>query len=184
MRAWVRTSLMWTRTLHVYGSLLAFLLLLFFTVTGWLMVHEEALGLDQIRTSVSEHPLPVKEASVDLKTYLRDMPEVRGKLVEENSDFLLFRRAGGATLVEVDRVGGVLRITDESQGLSGKLFDLHRARDGGWISVWMVNLTAVLFVGVSLSGLFLWLPLSRRRVGGLLALLASMMLLLLWWSAA
>lgn len=182
MKPWVRTSLMWMRTLHVYGSLAAFLLLLFFTVTGWLMMHEEALGLDQIRTSVSEHPLPEREEASDLKTYLRETLGGKGQRVEEEPDLFSFRRAGGVTLVEVDREAGVLRITDESQGLSGKLFDLHRAREGGWISVWMVNLTAFLFVGVSLSGLFLWLPLSRRRVGGILALLASVLLLWVWWT--
>jgi hypothetical protein len=184
MKPWQRSALVWIRTLHVYASLLAFLLLLFFTVTGWLMVHQEALGLDKTRTRLSTHPLPAAITDEALKAYLHDSLGVKGTLVEEESDLLHYRRPGGATLVEIDRGNNELRLTEESQGLSGRLFDMHRDRGGGALATWIQNLTAFLFVMVSLSGLLLWLPLPKRRSAGLLALLAGLILLLVWWGAA
>jgi hypothetical protein len=86
--------------------------------------------------------------------------------------------------VEIDRGQNELRLTDESQGLSGRLFDMHRDRGGGALATWIQNLTAFLFVMVSLSGLLLWLPLPKRRSAGLLTLLAGLILLLVWWGVA
>ena len=182
MNPGLRNILVWIRSLHIYLSLAAFLLLFFFTLTGWLMVHQEGLGLNQEMTR--EEHVPLKNSNLKLnseegKQVLAGL-ELYGRMTECEEDYAQFAEPGAATWVELDRVNGEIRMTHETRGLSGRGFDLHRNRHSTWFGTLIQDLTAALFLMVSLSGILLWLPLSRRRRLGLILLMLGAVVVLLW----
>ncbi len=183
MKPSTRAALAWAKTIHTYLGLLALLALLFFTVTGWLMVHQEALGLERVSERTETLAWPVGVSAEDLEGWLLDGKHLRGRLSERAPESLQFRRPGGATLVEWDAENRVLRLTHESHGFSGRLFDLHRNRGMPGRGTWMQDVSAGLLLFVSLSGLLIWLPLPKRRVWGAMALCLGL-LGLVWWTLA
>ena len=52
-------------------------------------------------------------------------------------------------------------------GLVAVMNDLHKGRDSGKVWGWMIDLSAVLMVLVSVTGMALIFFLSKRRVSGL-----------------
>jgi hypothetical protein len=170
------------RTLHIYLSLAAFTLLFVFTLTGWMMVHQDALGLNQTRTteeSVSFADTPALLEPVNRMDLLIRL-ELSGRLVENEPGFFQLESPGTAVWVEISRTDQRVTVIRETRGLSGRLFDLHRNRNTGVAATWMQDLTAFLFLTVSLSGLLIWLPLHRRRGAGLLAVVAGLLGTLAW----
>ena len=54
-RLWFRK---WSRTLHIYLSMLGLVLMVFFALTGFMLNHSEWFGLDRARTRTVEGALP------------------------------------------------------------------------------------------------------------------------------
>ena len=170
------------RSLHVYLSLTAFGLLLFFSVTGWLMAHQETFGLNEPVTteetiSLKERPdllMPEKRADLLLELGLS------GRLTENEAEFFQLQSPGQAVWVELNSDTSEITIVHETRGLIGGFFDLHRNRNTGGIGIWIQDLTAGLCLLVSLTGIYLWIPLRRRRTLGLATLTGGLLLLALW----
>jgi hypothetical protein len=175
-----RGVMKWVRTLHIYLSLLAFVLLFFFTLTGWLMVHEEAFGLN--RESVREEEISFSPQTEDREDWVELLRQagVKGRLTEAEGTEMTFAGPGTSTFVEIDRENGTAMRITEIRGISGHLFDLHRNRYTGWKGRVLQDITALLFMLVSLSGLFLWLPMGRRRRMGVAMIVLSGVVLLFW----
>lgn len=175
---------MWIRSLHIYLSLAAFMLLFFFTLTGWLMVHEEAFGLNQPTTRIEQHPLTPPDLTLNSAAgqAMLDALGLKGRLMECEADYAQFTAPGRATWVELDRQKGIMLVTHETRGMLGKWFDVHRNRHTAWLGTLIQDLTAALFLMISLSGILLWLPLSRRRRLGIVMLMCgSVGLLIFVW---
>src|SRR3954468_14208657 len=52
-----KSFLLWTRTLHIYATMLALVLLIFFSFTGFIMNHPGWFNIDK-NVTVSDEPLP------------------------------------------------------------------------------------------------------------------------------
>ena len=126
----LRKALTWIRSLHIYLSLAAFLLLFFFTLSGWLMVHQEQLGLNEIRTREWQIPLAQPEVKLNAEAggRLLEGLEIPGRLTDCAEDYAQVAEPGTATWVELDRVNGRIRLVQENRGTLGRWFDLHRNR--------------------------------------------------------
>lgn len=170
----------WTRTLHIYASLLGLVLTTFFGVTGFVLNHEAWFAQETVRRLATGQlpaevvkelePLAVVEAvraefglSGGLSAYEVDPEELR----------LRFERPGEVSDVVVARPGGALELSQEREGTWAALTDLHTGKRSGTLGRRLIDATAILLLTISLSGFVLWLTLPKRRRAGLAALVAA-----------
>ena len=130
----------WLRLVHVYSSMAALLVVLFFGITGLTLNHPEwTLGFDTT-TSTTTASLPdgavADDGSVDLlvvSEHLRSDEGVRGEITDyattADGAHLTYRGPGYAADVEVDAAAGTYELSTEQQGIVGILNDLHKGRD-------------------------------------------------------
>ncbi len=182
MNARFRTLLSWTRSLHIYASLLSFCLLFFFTVTGWLLVHAESFGLDRVNTSRQSLDIPLGITESSLVEWMRGERLAAGQVLEMGDRMVQFRRAGESVYAEFDLASRRMEITKESSGVIGRILDLHRNSLDSRVGRWIADLCAGLFLILSLSGLILWIPLSRRRRIGIALLATGGLVLMAIWA--
>jgi hypothetical protein len=177
-----RFVLRWSRTLHVYLTILALLLLLFFAATGFMLNHGDWFGLEEVQVATWEGQLP---------TALLQEPLDRLAIVEKlRADFgatgaldsfeeaeeelrIAFRGPGRQTDAVIQREDGDTHVVCESHGLMGHLTDLHRGQATGAAWSLIIDGFSILLLFVSLTGLVLWISLQRRRRLGLIILTLS-----------
>jgi hypothetical protein len=167
-----------SRTLHLYLSLLAFLTLLFFAVTGLTLNHPEWFGEGTPRKLSGTLPhAPYLDG--DRPDWLRLAEDLRalglrGQVADHGASgeltWLSFRAPGYAADAEVDPKTGAYRLVVTDHGLVAALNDLHKGRDtpGSWKA--FLDISALFLALVSLTGLLLGVILPRTRKAALLAL--------------
>lgn len=166
------------RSLHIYLTMLALLLLLFFGATGFMLNHADWFGLEEVRTLAKSGVLPRKMVDeldkLAIVERLRADFGAQGALdaFEEEPGQLrvIFKRPGSRTEATVDRRDGKTVSTTESHGTAAVLTDLHMGHGAGRAWRWVIDITSILLLSASLSGLTLWISLPRRRRVGLAAL--------------
>jgi hypothetical protein len=173
------------RSVHIYASLLGFVLALFFGVTGFMLNHDEWFELEATRDVRAEGSLPT--AALDpldrlaVVEYLRAEHGVRGGLssfeVDPGELRLRFARPGDETDVMIDRRDGAIRLERELSGLAATLTELHKGDRSGSLGGLLIDLAAILLVLISLSGFLLWISLPKRRKLGIAALVFALGLL-------
>lgn len=188
MSTWTRDTLKWARNIHIYVSLIGFLMFLFFAGTGILLNHD-SFGMDVARTSEREATLPVALARAAEKDAvvqsLRAVAAVTLPLTQYNAQpddiEVTFTGPGRRIQALVDRKTGAVRITDENRGLAGQLADLHKGAASG--AVWKAILDGVsILLGVSsLSGIVMLIALPKRRRTGLLLAAAGTVTAVVTW---
>lgn len=176
-----KSLLLWTRTLHIYGSMFALLAILFFAGTGFLLNHPEWFALE--RSIVDERELVVPEAlatgedKLALVEYLRDKEGARGvvKSYTRNDERTVVHFTGpGRTMAfTVSAPTGDTSVRTETRNALAKLGDLHKGKYTGDAWPLVIDATAWFLIFVSVSGLVLWLSLAKRRTIGWLAVGAS-----------
>ena len=176
-------SSLW-RWLHIYLSMAGFALLLFFSVTGITLNHTE--WFEDMQTTVSQKGemdttslrggtdrLAVAEA-------LRKAHKVSGYVssfeVDEAQVTVSFAGPGYSADVFIDRTDGRYELTETRTGIWGVMNDLHKGRDTGGTWRWLIDVSAVLMILISLTGLFMLFYLKRKRLAGLLVALAGLLI--------
>jgi len=176
-------SSLW-RWLHIYLSMAGFALLLFFSVTGITLIHTE--WFEDMQTTVSQKGemdttslrggtdrLAVAEA-------LRKAHKVSGYVssfeVDEAQVTVSFASPGYSADVFIDRTDGRYELTETRTGIWGVMNDLHKGRDTGGTWRWLIDVSAVLMILISLTGLFMLFYLKRKRLAGLLVALAGLLI--------
>ncbi|MBX3313156.1 MAG: PepSY-associated TM helix domain-containing protein [Actinobacteria bacterium] len=164
----------WFRLVHVYASMIALLVVLFFGITGLTLNHPNwTLGFDTT-TSSSTADLPdgavTSDGSLDLlvvSEYLRSSEGVKGTLSDvsetDTTAHLSYRGPGYAADVDVDATAGTYTLDTEQQGFIGVMNDLHKGRDTDSSWGWLIDVSAIFLVAISLTGLGLQLVLKARR---------------------
>ncbi|GAB5603660.1 hypothetical protein FJNA_21860 [Thermus sp. FJN-A] len=173
-----------SRTLHLYLSLLAFLTLLFFALTGLTLNHPEWFGEGSPRKVSGTLPgAPYLEGqAVDWLRLAEDLRALglRGRVADRGEAgqevWVSFRAPGYAADAQVDPGTGAYRVVVTAHGLVAALNDLHKGRDtpGGWRV--FLDLSALFLALVSLTGLLLGLFLRKTRRAALLSLLLGFLL--------
>jgi hypothetical protein len=179
-----RALLKWTRTLHVYLTMLGLLLLLFFAVTGFMLNHSEWFGLDEVQTRTVEGNLPAALLSEPDKLMvverLRSDFGATGALdsfeIDEDTLKVVFKGPGRQTEAMIRRADGQAAVVCEAHGVVGRLTDLHRGKAAGKAWGLIIDGTCVLLLIVSVTGLILWTSLRTRRRLGLVALMCGVTL--------
>lgn len=182
------------RWLHIYVSMLAFTIVLFFSVTGLTLNHTdwmlggretrtEAQGTLELRWLHGAASLPGdvtdsqgrSETAVDkleVVEHLRKTHDIRGALAEFTSDdqqcLVAFKGPGYAADAYIDRESGKYEIIETRHGYVAVMNDLHKGRDTGGAWSWVIDISAILTAFISVTGLVLIFYLKQRRKPGLI----------------
>lgn len=166
------------RLAHIYLTLFALLMLLFFGTTGYLLNHAEWFGLDDIRTSSVRGAM--SKPLADPPDKLAVVEELRAKLgsvggldsFESEPDRLrvVFKKPALRTEVLIEKPAGSFEAQIEARGLLAIFTDLHRGQGTGAGWKWLIDITSLSLLAAALTGLVLWTSLPRRRRVGLASL--------------
>ncbi len=180
-----------TRWLHIYLSMGSFFIIFFFSVTGITLNHTEWFE-DQQKTSTVKGKMDVGWVNVDdtmkiAKLEIVEMLRAKHKVTGAVSEFLIddyqctisFSGPGYAADAFVNRENGSYELTETVTGLWGVLNDLHKGRDTGKVWKWVIDISAVLMILVSLTGLLMLFFLKKKRTAGILVAIAGTILTLI-----
>lgn len=168
------TGQRWMRLAHVYTSMIALLVVLFFGVTGLTLNHPSwTLGFDASESTTSG-TLPADTVRADgtveflrVSEYLRSAQKVHGEVADfgvgDGEGTVSYRGPGYAADARFSVATRAFELTVEKQGFVGVMNDLHKGRDTNPSWAWLIDVSAVFLVVIALSGLGLQLFLRRRR---------------------
>ncbi len=168
----------WTRTIHIYVSMLGLLAVIFFSVTGIMLNHEEWFGFETPRIVNKEGTLPEamnrEPDKLAIVEKLRKDFGATGALdsfeVEDDRLMVVFKSPARRTEATLLRADGHAEVSLETHGFNGRLAELHRGTDAGVGWRWVIDGTAVVLLITSLTGLMLWCLVPKWRPLGLAAL--------------
>jgi hypothetical protein len=164
----------WARWLHVYTSMLALLLVLFFGLTGITLNHPSWTFGDGVDVTTESGTLPIDPTFDDgttdylsISEFVRDEFDVNGEVdsfsTTSGQATISYRNAGYAADVLVDLDAATYDITIEQQGWVGVMNDLHKGRDTTSLWKWAIDISAGFLVVISLTGLAMQFVLRKRR---------------------
>mgnify|MGYP001793619893 CR=1 FL=1 len=177
------------RMLHGYLSAAAFLLLMFFAASGLLLNHPSwfgaerqdaepiivALDFDALQSAQSsETP---ERAFEDL---VRNATRVQGQLkdasISDSDAMLRFAGVKGGTDIFIDFELAEAEVETSKANLTSIIHDLHRGKDAGKVWKFMIDITAILILAMSVIGLILFFSL-RFRLGNAIRIMGATMVL-------
>lgn len=176
---WKRRTARWSRWLHTYLSMVSFTILLFFAVTGLTLNHQSALtGLVTPKRFTGSMDAVWLKIPADHKNDIVAMVRSRHGIKADLSDFRIdddqvqisFKGPGYSADGSVTRLTGKYDFNENRMGLIAVINDLHKGRDTGKAWSGVIDVSAVLMVLVSLSGLVLIFFLYKKLRAGLIAL--------------
>lgn len=175
------------RTTHIYLTMMALLLFLFFGATGFMLNHGEWFGLEEVQTKEAKGTLPA--AILQPLDKLAVVEKLRAEFgaaggldaFEEEADRyrVVFLRPGGRTEAVIERAGGGVVAATETRGAATVLTDLHRGAGTGGAWRLLIDGASLLLIAAALTGLTLWISLPRRRRVGLATLGAGVLVSIL-----
>ncbi|MFI5451493.1 PepSY-associated TM helix domain-containing protein [Pedobacter sp. UC225_61] len=168
-----------SRWLHIYLSMVSFAIVLFFSVTGLTLNHPTWLGGDKqvnvknkgvLNVKWVNNPDTNKIAKLEIVEFLRKTYNVKGYVSEFRIDDteLSVSLKGPAYSADafIDRETGKYELSEIKMGIVAVMNDLHKGRDSGSGWGWIIDISAVFLILVSLSGLILLCFIKKRRVAG------------------
>ena len=174
------------RWLHIYLSMLSFLVVLFFSITGITLNHPTwfSSGPQRIEQTGQLPVEWVQGATIDklqVVERLRARFGVRGALedfrIDEQECSVAFQGPGYAAEGVVTRATGALQLTTTQESTVAVLNDLHKGRHTNSVWSWVIDVSAIFLTVLSLTGIGLFLYLKRLRVAGLLTALVGAIVL-------
>lgn len=180
-----------SRWLHIYLSMGSFFIIFFFSVTGITLNHTEWFE-DQQKTKTIKGQIDVKWvnaedtlriAKLEIVELLRSRHKVSGAVTEFLTDeyqcTVSFSGPGYTADAFIDRENGSYELTETVTGVWGVLNDLHKGRDSGKVWKWVIDISAILMILVSLTGLIMLFFLKKKRAAGFLVAIAGAILTLI-----
>jgi uncharacterized protein len=174
-----RDTQRWSRLIHVYASMIALLVVLFFAVTGITLNHPEWTFGDDVDTETVSGAFPFDTELVtddgtsggvdflSISEYVRDTYDVRGSVdsfdVTNGQGSIVYKNPGYSANLFFDADAGTFDLTVEQQGWVAVMNDLHKGRDTGSAWKWVIDVAAGFLVVVSLTGLVMQFFLRKRR---------------------
>ncbi len=168
----------WARNIHIYTSMLGLLAVIFFSVTGIMLNHTEWFDLDNPHVTERQGTLPaaiLKEPDkLAVVEALRKDLGATGALdsfdVDPDELRVVFKSPGRRAEATIERATGQADVSIETHGFAGRIAELHRGTDAGPAWRFIIDVTAVLLLVTSMTGLTLWCLVPKWRPLGLVAL--------------
>jgi hypothetical protein len=191
---WKKQTAALSRWLHVYLSMLSFVVVLFFSVTGLTLNHAEWFDGKQVEKKFTGI-VPIAWVKTRDTTQIKKLEIV--ELLRKNygikgyvSDFLIqddqcsvsFKGPGYSADAFISRKDGKFHLSELRLGVVAVLNDLHKGRDSGKGWSWLIDISAIFLTLVSLSGLVMLFFLKKKRVTGiLLAIIGGAICFFIYW---
>lgn len=184
------------RYVHGWLSAFAFLVLIFFSITGLFLNHPN--WFEPAKTEESTKitlPTPILESikqqenpSNTILDYIRQNQSVVGRYqsseVIDNEVMIHLESPAGATDIWVTLDNGQAEITQKPASTISLINDLHRGKNSGTAWSLLIDISAILIVALSLAGFILFLSIKTRLVTHLvLTAISLIVLMFLIWSA-
>jgi hypothetical protein len=189
------TTNRWMRWLHVYTSMISFVVVLFFGLTGLTLNHPTWTFGDPPTTTTHTGQLPTSYKSSDGKVdflaiseFVRNSYGVRGAVSEygtqANQGTISYKSAGYAANLFFTVDTGTFKLTVEEAGLVGVMNDLHKGRDTTSSWKWLIDASAILLVLVSVTGLGIQIFQRKRRTRAIIfAVIGGVIAIVMVWLA-
>lgn len=176
-----------SRWLHIYLSMAAFGLILFFSVTGLTLNHPEWFNqiTPQTRTITGSMPAALLKQPDSLRVveYLRNHEHIHASVgtvnVDDDQISLSFDGPGYEADTSIQRANGSYQIVETRSGFWAILNDLHKGHETGKVWGKIIDASAILLAVVSLTGLVMIFFLYKRRTAGLVLAAAGTLVCLL-----
>ncbi len=180
----------WMRWLHVYTSMISLVVVFFFGITGLTLNHPSWTLGDATDRTTHEGTLPDgyhTGNTIDflvVSEYIRDQYGVNGDVsdhgVAGDEGTISYKAPGYAADLFFSVQTGDYRLIVEQQGFVGVMNDLHKGRDapGSW--KWIIDISALLLVLVSVTGLGIQLFQRKRRTRALIFAAGGLVLAVLF----
>ena len=185
---WKRRFITWSRWLHIYLSMVSFAILFFFAVTGLTVNHIDWFTHQQktfqykgtIERGWLRPPDGKDVSKLEIVEQLRKAHSIKAALsdfrVDDAQCAVSFKGPGYTADTFIDRDAGTYEVTETRMGWGAIINDLHKGRDSGKVWSIIIDVSAILMVLVSLSGIVLILFLQKRLVSGLITAAAGAIL--------
>jgi uncharacterized protein len=166
--------------LHIYLSMVSFVILFFFASTGMMLNNSDWFSGKAPRTNSFKGKVDLAwvktqdssaVAKLQVVEFLRSAHRIRGAMHEFTVDdaqcAVSFRAPGYAADATINRDTGDYELTETRDGFIAVITDLHKGQDAGTAWHWVINASATLIILVSVTGMTLIFYLKRRRFYGL-----------------
>ena len=180
-----RNTAAFSRWLHIYLSMVSFAILFFFAVTGLTLNHLEWFGDEQqaLQTTGNmdvkwvNNPDTSRIAKLQVVEFLRNTHGIKGALSDFRIDDIectvSFKGPGYSADVFINRETGKYDLSELRMGFIAVVNDLHKGRDTGESWSLIIDISAILMVIVSLTGLIMIFFIKRKRFNGLVLAVAG-----------
>ncbi|RZL47987.1 MAG: peptidase [Pedobacter sp.] len=168
-----------SRWLHIYLSMVSFAIVLFFSVTGLTLNHPTWFGGDkQVETKYKgklnvkwvNNPDTAKIAKLEIVEFLRKTHQAKGFVseirIDDSEVSVTLKGPAYSCDAFIDRESGTYEVSEIKSGVVAVMNDLHKGRDSGKGWSWIIDVSAVFLILVSLSGLILLCFIKKKRVAG------------------
>ena len=148
--------------------------------SGYQAVREESGTIDRALLGVAD----IERSKLEIVEFIRSThglrTAVRDFKFDEYQINVLFAGPGYTADVSINRETAQYQFSELRPGLTAIINDLHKGRDTG--SVWsiVIDVSAVLLVFISISGVLLLIWLKRLWRSGLLTIIGGTILFSLW----
>lgn len=168
-----------SRWLHIYLSMVSFAVVLFFSFTGLTLNHPLWLGGDKqiniknkgtLNVNWVNNPDTNKIAKLEIVEFLRKTYKVKGYVsefrIDDSEVSVTLKGPAYSCDAFIDREKGTYEVSEMKMGIVAILNDLHKGRDSGSGWGWVIDVSAIFLILVSLSGLILLCFIKKKRVAG------------------
>lgn len=168
--------------------MISFGVVFFFSVTGLTLNHPNWFTHQQrtqnvkgtINTTWTKTATDAEVKKLEIVEFLRSTHGIHGAMsdfrVDDRECDVSFKGPGYAADVFIDRATGTYDLTINNMGFAAILNDLHKGRDSGDSWKWLIDISAVLLVFVSFTGLVLLWFVHKHRFAGFMSLAAGALL--------
>ncbi len=153
--------------------------MLFFSFTGLTLNHPTWFGGDKqvivknkgkLNVNWVNNPDTNKIAKLEIVEFLRKTYEVKGVVSEVRIDdyevSVSLKGPAYSCDAFINREDGTYEVSEVKMGIMAVMNDLHKGRDSGKGWSWIIDISAVFLILVSLSGLILLCFIKKKRVAG------------------
>jgi hypothetical protein len=175
---WEKRTASFSRWLHIYLSMISFIILLFFAVTGLTLNHAEWFdGKEQVKKingKVQLKWVKVKDtaaiAKLEIVQFLKHNHHIKGDIsdfiIDDNQCTLSFKGPGYSADAFIDRNNGEYKLTETSLGIVAVMNDLHKGRDAGKKWSYLIDVCAIFMSLLSLTGIVMICFMKKKRFTG------------------
>jgi hypothetical protein len=182
---WRKRTASISRWLHIYLSMVSFVIVLFFAVTGLSLNHAEWFdGKEQVKKFNGKVPLKwvnVKDtaaiAKLEIVQFLKHNHHIKGEvsdfIIDDNQCSVSFKGPGYSADAFINRDNGEYKLNETSMGLVAVINDLHKGRDAGKKWSYLIDISAIFMSLLSITGIVMICFMKKKRLNGFILVTAG-----------